>query len=307
MFVRTVRSVLVAALLPVMASMVSADEPGESKAGDDLADAARDEITWHGSYAEACSVAKAANKMLLVYFHQVGFPRCDQLESVALADPAVYQQINERFVALRVSVDATIAIEGKQVQLLDHESFSELRNKPGIAIVDYAHPGTEHFGYVVSVYPLVDGKFYRFRPEHLSLLLDLPPGTLSQRTMVFAVRTHPENPESTLGNPSDTLMEAAESHSRHQANITVQGHHNWSSRFHQIGSRLPGGLSAQEVVAESWPNQGLLDSCIDCVQSWRQSSGHWGAVRRRQPMFGYDIKRGRNGIWYATGIFGNRN
>jgi hypothetical protein len=29
-------------------------------------------------------------------------------------------------------------------------------------------------------------------------------------------------------------------------------------------------------------------------------------VRSRHPLFGYDIKRGRNGIWYATGIFGLR-
>jgi hypothetical protein len=29
-------------------------------------------------------------------------------------------------------------------------------------------------------------------------------------------------------------------------------------------------------------------------------------VRSRHPLFGYDIKRGQNGIWYATGIFGRR-
>jgi hypothetical protein len=63
---------------------------------------------------------------------------------------------------------------------------------------------------------------------------------------------------------------------------------------------------AQEIVAESWPNESLVEACIDCVDSWRQSPGHWGAVRANHPLFGYDIKRGRNGIWYATGIFGRR-
>ena len=63
---------------------------------------------------------------------------------------------------------------------------------------------------------------------------------------------------------------------------------------------------AQEVVAESWPNESLVEACVDCVDSWRQSPGHWRAVRSRHPLFGYDIKRGRNGIWYATGIFGRR-
>ena len=77
-------------------------------------------------------------------------------------------------------------------------------------------------------------------------------------------------------------------------------------RFHRINSKLSSNVLAQEVVAESWPNESLVEACVDCVHSWRQSPGHWGAVRRRHALFGYDIKRGRNGIWYATGIFGRR-
>jgi hypothetical protein len=107
-----------------------------------------------------------------------------------------------------------------------------------------------------------------------------------------------------MGQLHPVLADEASKHSTYQASITVQGHHSWDSRFQRINSKV-GGL-AQEVVAESWPNEGLVDACIDCVQSWRQSPGHWGAVRARQPLFGYDIKRGRNGIWYATGIFGRR-
>ena len=58
-----------------------------------------------------------------------------------------------------------------------------------------------------------------------------------------------------------------------------------------------------EVVAESWPDQDLMDSCVDCVASWRQSEGHWNAVKAKQVSYGYDIREGSNGIWYATGIF----
>jgi hypothetical protein len=39
------------------------------------------------------------------------------------------------------------------------------------------------------------------------------------------------------------------------------------------------------------------------VDSWRHSSGHWQGVSRPHRAFGYDIRRGRNGIWYGTGIF----
>ena len=61
---------------------------------------------------------------------------------------------------------------------------------------------------------------------------------------------------------------------------------------------------ASEECAESWPGQGLLESAIECVRCWRLSSGHWAAVRAEHRCYGYDIKRGNNGIWYATGIFG---
>jgi hypothetical protein len=102
------------------------------------------------------------------------------------------------------------------------------------------------------------------------------------------------------------LADEAKQHSTYQASILVQGHHSWDSRFHRISAKLGGGALPQEVVAESWPNETLVEACVDCVHSWRQSPGHWDAVRGRHKLFGYDIRRGRNGIWYATGIFGRR-
>jgi hypothetical protein len=96
---------------------------------------------------------------------------------------------------------------------------------------------------------------------------------------------------------SDPCGSEAASHSAHQARIRRQGHHGWDVRSQRLGG------AAAEVCAESWENQDLMDSCVDCVASWRQSSGHWSAVRSPQSSYGYDIRRGPNGIWYATGIF----
>jgi hypothetical protein len=89
------------------------------------------------------------------------------------------------------------------------------------------------------------------------------------------------------------------------ARIQLQGHHNWESRFHEISSRMGSGLSAREVVAESWGHEDLLDAAIECVHSWRQSPGHWNAVRAAHTYYGYDMKQGTNGKWYATGLFGD--
>ncbi|HWC91011.1 MAG TPA: hypothetical protein VG433_15185, partial [Pirellulales bacterium] len=132
----------------------------------------------------------------------------------------------------------------------------------------------------------------------------LPPGTLTQRTLVFAVRIHPERPASTVGQLLPVLAEEAKTHSNYQAAIQVQGHHHWDARFQRLSTVLPAGLQGREVCAESWPNERLVDAAVDCVDCWRQSSGHWSAVSARHPVFGYDMRRGANGIWYATGVFG---
>ena len=97
--------------------------------------------------------------------------------------------------------------------------------------------------------------------------------------MIYAVRIHPEHPASTQGQFHTVLADEAKSHAKHQAAILLQGHHSWDTRFHRINARMPSGVLAQEVVAESWPNESLVEACIDCVHSWRQSPGHWGAVR----------------------------
>ena len=119
----------------------------------------------------------------------------------------------------------------------------------------------------------------------MAVILDLPPGTLTQRTLIYAVRIHPDKPASTSGQSDADLLEEAQSHSQYQADIRLQGHHFWESRFHRIIARLPGGLTAREVCAESWPGDNLVEAAIECVRCWRLSDGHWSAVAGRQPLF----------------------
>lgn len=102
------------------------------------------------------------------------------------------------------------------------------------------------------------------------------------------------------------LMREAAGHAAYQASLGMGGHHQWDERFHRINEQLPSGLLAQEICAESWPGQRLVEAAVECVHSWRQSHGHWDAVRTQHPLFGYDMKRSSSGIWYATGIFGRQ-
>jgi hypothetical protein len=269
---------------------------------------------WIESYSEAMKQAKADKKMMLIHFYRPSDQRRQEAPDAADSVVNIEKQFNrpsirealDRFVLTKLPVDATITTGGKVQRALSHQAFAEMHGGPGIAVIDFAHEDEEYYGYVVSVLPFTPGKYYRFHPSHIEALVDLPAGTLTQRSMVMAVRIHPEHPASTSGSEDPVLLSEAAGHSNYQAQNHSLGHQGWGSRFQRIIGKLLGrGIpsSPTEVVAESWPGEDLMDSCVDCVDSWRQSSGHWSQVRSQQASYGYDIRQGDDGIWYATGIF----
>ncbi len=261
-------------------------------------------LPWLDDYGHAMSVAREEGRMLLVYFHEDESTIGGDVLTRQLVADAQTRELAENHVLVHVPLSFEASQGEQRFRLISHGAFAELRGQPGLAVVDLANRDSQHYGYVVSVYPFrLPGAM---QTDHLRELLSLPPGSLTQRSLILAVRTHPEHPESTTGTLLPVLADETRRHSDHQARINYQGHHNWESRFHRINALLPGGHLSQEVCAESWPGQGLMEAAIDCVSSWRQSSGHWGAVRRRHSFFGYDMKRGSNGVWYATGIFSVR-
>lgn len=264
------------------------------------------ELTWLDDYPAAMQQASDDQRLLFVWFYDAKQQAAnDQFVASILHDPVVAAKL-QQMTLVKVPLTAEITENDKPLLLLDHRSFAELKKRPGLAMIDFRDAKQKYHGWVVSIYPFQKGTISKSR---LQVLCDLPPGTLSQRTLIFAVRTHPAAPKSAWSPHSNYLSGEAEKHSLHQARINLQGHHNWESRFHQINQGLAaqiGGrsFSSKEVCAESWPGQSLLDAAEECVHSWSQSSGHWSAVSGAHAFFGYDMKRGSNGVWYATGIFG---
>jgi hypothetical protein len=262
-------------------------------------------IVWRENYHEAMHQAEIGGKMLLLWFVHPDWAANDAaFEQGVLQQADIAQTIHQRFVAAKLSVGTTLQSHDQPARLLDHPAFAEMLGTAGLAILDLTDPASPHYRRVVSVYP-----FQReyVAKDRLAALLDLPLGTLTQRTLIFAIRTHPERPASANSHLSPLLAQESERHAFHQASISLQGHHNWESRFHAMNARLPEGLLAQEVCAESWPGQTLVEAADDCVASWRQSPGHWEAVSSRHVLFAFDMKHGANGVWYATGIFARRH
>jgi len=175
---------------------------------------------WHTDYSTAYEVAKEQKKMLFIFFTEAEQIKArKEYESRVLANPKVAAKLRD-LVLVRVPLTATAKMNGQEVKLLDHPSFAEMHHRQGIAVVDLTSDDQELHGQVVSAFPFPDRRYYSL--NRTLTILGLPTGTLTQRTMIFAVRVHPEHPRSTRGLVSRVLMRAARDHSGHQARIATR-------------------------------------------------------------------------------------
>ncbi|MDR0610873.1 MAG: hypothetical protein LBG58_12235 [Planctomycetaceae bacterium] len=298
-----------------------------------------DHLSWKTSYAEAAQQAKEQSKNLLIYFYAVAdspmipnsteerfvkmgnneirqvvyvLPQlqkplpiaaaCREFERRAFFKSEVLDLLNN-YVLLRLPIDAVQESEesGRSgVPMLDLPKFREMAHLPGLAVIDYEHKDTPYYEELVGILP-----FLRAKPptsEQVQTFLTLPPGTLTQRTLIYAIRIHPERPLSTMGTFHPFVTKEATEHSVYQAKKGVLGHQNFGTRSNRISGRLEQG-SVSEICAQSWTDEGLFEAAIGCVRAWRNSSGHWSAARKKHAYYGYDMILGSNNIWYATGIF----
>ena len=256
-------------------------------------------VHWLSSYREAITAADRQNKMLLIYFcdHGADSP-CERFKKETLDDPQVRRKLRN-YVCLRLPLDAKITVQGKQVVLLEHEAFHEMLGRPGVAIVDYradAEPARGG-GQRVSdhrnalVYAGTDGGDLDSSAGHAHAAdADLRGADPSRSSGQHRRRT-----ESDVVGGGRKPFAVSSRHSRARPSLL-------GLAFRRILSRLPGVGAPREVCAESWGGQNLVEAAIECVRCWRLSSGHWSAVCARSRFFGYDMKCGGNGVWYATGI-----
>lgn len=263
-------------------------------------------IEWQRDYAAARQQAIDAGKGLLIYCS--GRDQSDR-GNVFIGQTcfdAQVQHLAENYICLRVSKDDWRLPEGHRSALFDQISLDAIRKVPGLVVVDFCDPQSPTYGHIVGWLPFETPTYYA--PDYesarsVATFLGLPCGSLTQRMLIYAIRIHPEGAESTSGLSSPGLLAAATQHAQRQANLQRQGHHHWDQRFRKLWP-IVGGKPPVEICAESWPDESLLRACLGCVHAWRQSAGHWRAVANERAFFGYDICRGKNGIWYATGILG---
>ena len=152
-------------------------------------------VAWETDYGRAMDLANRQQKMLVIFFHNPSDPQSQRLQTETLENADVQQKLLD-FVCLRLPLDAKATADDKEIVLLQHSSLSEMLGRPGVAIADFAHADPKLHGCIVSVFPLTGSLFYG--PAQMQVILDLPPGSLTQRNLIYAVRIHPEKPASAL-------------------------------------------------------------------------------------------------------------
>jgi hypothetical protein len=260
------------------------------------------EPKWHTDYDTAAAQAKKEKKDLIIHF------RSDDSLDDAFKDEEVRKKLAD-FVCLRVPESY---VYGGQ-RLLDYSAIEDMMGKPGLAVINFHDEESPTYRQAISVHPMV-GSRYRWVPgfgsREIGIVLNLPAAaSLSQRSMIYAISVHPERPRSILGTAHRAFLGHAERHSQTQARSQRQHHADIIAASGRMSAESGESVGARsEVVAESWGRvvggENVLEAAFSCIDAWRHSSGHWGAVSRLHRFFGYDIARGANGTWYATGIFG---
>lgn len=234
--------------LSIPAAAAAIELPLLKRTGGDCVTVAR--LRWHTDYENACCEAKCAERMLLVNFLPEGNTATQLRLDRWIAEDASLRAKLKNCVLVRLPRDAKIGTLRKRHRLIDDPAFQHLGGQAGLAIIDYRPSRKPYYGRVVTALPFTSGKYYRWKNSHLAVALDLPPGTITQRTMVWAIRVHPEAPASTTGRQDAVLVQAATQHSAYQARVGVQGHQRFDQRYQLVRAKT-GAATASEVVAES--------------------------------------------------------
>jgi hypothetical protein len=270
-------------------------------------------VRWETDYDYAKRMAEQSARCLLIYLYAENdselpeapaplpiIDACRGFSTVVLDDTVVRAGL-DKYVLLKLPMSAKITSnEGTEQSIYSQPGFEHMLDLPGLVVIDFAHPAP-YYGEIVGILPFLRGESPT--AKQVDIFLNLPPGTLTQRTLTYAVRIHPDRPLSTDGEPSPIVMQAATDHALYQAERGVLGHQNFGARSAQVKALLNGSGSPSEICAQTQNSLSLFEAALASMRMWRNSSGHWSIARKHHTYYGYDMVRGKNGSWYAVGFF----
>ena len=265
-------------------------------------------LDWHEDYVAAFAEASQRKQYLLMLFRDKTETRPRQSSASSLFAPSL-QPMLEQFIRVELPVNTAMPATFESTAtadqndlpqlLLNHRSFRHLGVQPGIVVVDLTDPESANYARVVSSIPLPgDGLL---STDELMLAFNLPKGTISQRTLLLAIRRNVPDSSLSMREFSATLVEQARRNSR------MMAHSEQSVSFEQ-------DLRREAVVREFGPRVELLelvfatenrttvqDAALQAVNSWSASSDSFEVLTTPAKAMGMDMFQSpETGRWYVT-------
>lgn len=255
---------------------------------------------WTTDYVDAYQRAIAGRRLLIMLFRPPSDTGTTGGNSDNLPGPADLPVLSET-VCVLVPTDMRIPGQPPEstARLLDHRSFRHLQGEPGIAVVDLTSTDSPHFGRVVSAFPGATDR--RSILAALQPALTLPPGTISQRSLLMAIRAaEPESPLARQGS-LEFLNGLANRNCRYMAHLEQSGLFEAEQRreavYQQFGDDA---VLLEHVFATDSPT--TLQSAAAAAAAFWKADGKLTLAEGRQVLgYGLDLFESTgSGRWYAT-------
>lgn len=290
--------------IPEAGPSVALTEPVEEPASADPVES----LSWHSDYLAAYVEASQEKRFLLMLFREnvVGG------EPLASADeifaPSMRPML-EQFSRVELPLNAAMPNLSGNVNnspenelpnlLLKHRSFRHLGMQPGIAVVDLTDPASPNHARVVSVIPLPEGG--QFNGEDLMLALNLPKGAISQRTLLFAIRSTVPDSSLSMREFSPALIELAHRNSRYMANAGQTGSFDQENRRQRIEEEFGQQAELKELVFATESEATIHDAALQAVTSWISNSESFEILDAPATAMGMDMfQDSESGRWFVT-------
>lgn len=257
------------------------------------------ELSWHDDYATAYEEAAGLRRRLVMLF--AGSSDQSRPDSRGGFEAAEVEAALGDSVRLQLPVDFKVA--GSETSLLEHRSFRHLGGQPGVVIIELSDPASPLFGQAVSAMPLPVGD--RFPLESLKRLLDLPAGSIGQRSLLFEIRSAVDSAEldSALVNaaPHVTLSDLANRNARFMAHFERDELFE-AGRRQEILHRTFGEAAEFRELTFATPEPASIQSAASqAVQHWTRQTTEPTALTGPATAYGLDLFQSpESGRWFAT-------
>jgi len=267
-----------------------------------------DSLKWHSDYIAAYVEASQEKRYLLMLFRDA-VAGGEPLASIDDVFAPSMRPILEQFSRVELPLNAvmpSLADKNNDTQkkglpnlLLKHRSFRHLGTQPGIAVVDLTNRSSPNYARVVSVLPLPESS--QFQNDSLTLALNLPKGTISQRTLLFAIRSTVPDSSLSMREFNSTLVELAHRNSRYMANSGQAGSFDQETHRQRIEQEFGPQAELKQLVFATDSEATIHEAALQAVTSWIETSESFDVLDAPATAMGMDMFQNfESGRWFVT-------